>query len=168
MPVLNITYAEIYKEVRSFLLGLFPGSELQVVQAAQFENDNPLPVNAVVMQILFDTPLDQPSVTFLPPTEAAIQNSTEVRFQIDFYGAMAGERSRVVANLWRSGYACERLNLCQPLYVQSHRRLPYINESKQYEDRWITDLGLQYNPQVNVAQDYTDRAGVTIKPVPGD
>lgn len=167
MPNLNITYAEIYKEIRTFLIGLFPGSEMQVVQAAQFENDNPLPANAVVMQILFDNPLDQPSTTYLPPLEAAVQTSVEVRMQIDFYGVMAGDRGRVVANLWRNGYACDRFTSCQPLYVQSHQRHPYINESKQYEDRWIIDLGLQYNPQVNFAQDYTDSVDLSIKPVSG-
>lgn len=164
MASLNVTQQEIYKDVRTFLLGLFPGSELQIIQAAQ--NNNPLPNNAVVMQILFTQNLDIAVVTPLPPTEAAIQNSVEVRMQIDFYGVSAEARSRVIANLWRTGYTCDLLAVCQPLYVQSHDRHIYVNDSNQYEDRWIIDLGLQYNPQVTVAQDFADAAPViTITPV---
>ena len=156
MAELSVTQAEIYKDVRGFLLALFPGSERQVIQSIQ--NNQPLPANAVVMHILFSTNLDQAVVTELPPTEADIQNSVDVRMQFDFYGSMAEQRSTVVYNLWRSPYACERLSVCQPLYVKSHDRRPYVNDSNQYEDRWILDLALQYNPQVTVAQDFTDTA----------
>ena len=164
MASLNVTQQEIYKDIRKFLVGLFPGSELQVIQAAQ--NNNPLPNNAVVMQILFTNNLDIAVTTSLPPTESAIQNSVEVRMQFDFYGVQAEARSRIVANIWRSEYSCERLTVCQPLYVQSHHRHVYVNDSNQYEDRWIMDLGLQYNPQVTVTQDFADSPPViTITPV---
>lgn len=156
MADLNVTQQEIYKDVRAFLLGLFPGSENQIIQAIQPGKNPPLPYNAVVMQVLFSKNLDIAVVTPLPPTEAAIQNSVEVRMQIDFYGVNAEARSRVVANLWRTGYTCELLTTCQPLYVQSHDRHIYVNDSNQYEDRWIVDLGLQYNPQVTVAQGFAD------------
>lgn len=164
MASLNVTHQEIYKDIRAFLLGLFPGADLQIIQSAQ--NNQPLPNNAVVMQVLFGGNLDTAVVTTLPPAEAAIQNSVEVRFQIDFYGPLAEQRSRTVANLWRTYYACDRLTVCQPLYVQSYNRHVYVNDSNQYEDRWIMDLGLQYNPQVTVAQDFTDLAPVVnITPV---
>jgi hypothetical protein len=165
MAELSVTHQEIYKDVRKFLLGLNPGAEKQIIQAAQ--NNQPLPKNAVVMQIMFSKNLDFAVVTNFPPTEAAIQNSVEVRMQIDFYGESAEARSRIMANLWRTGYTCDLLTTCQPLYVQSHDRHIYVNDSNQYEDRWIIDLGLQYNPQVTVAQDFTDRAGVIIIPVSG-
>lgn len=154
MASLSVTQQEIYKDVRTFLLGLFPGSERQVIQAAQ--NNNPLPKNAIVMQVLFTGNLDIAVVTPLPPAEAVIQNSVEVRMQIDFYGALAEERSRLVNIVWRTNYACERLTACQPLYVQSYNRHVYVNDSNQYEDRWIMDVGLQYNPQVTIAQEFSD------------
>lgn len=163
MVELNVTQQEIYKDVRKFLLSLFPGSEKQVIQAAQ--NNQALPNNAVVMQVLFSGNLDQAVTTPLPPDAAAIQNSAEVRMQIDFYGAMAEQRSRVVATLWRTNYTCERLTSCQPLYIQSYNRHVYVNDSNQYEDRWIIDLGLQYNPQVTVAQEFSD-SPVVITTIP--
>lgn len=164
MATLNVTHQEIYKDVRAFMLGLFPGAELQIIQAAQ--NNNALPHNAVVMQILFQRNFDVAVETMLPPTEAAIQNSVEVRMQVDFYGVQAEARSRTVSNLWRSSFGCDGLKACQPLYLQSLNRSVYVNDSNQYEDRWIMDVALQYNPQVTVAQDFTDTAPViTINPV---
>lgn len=164
MATLNVTHQEIYKDVRAFMLGLFPGAELQIIQAAQ--NNNALPHNAMVMQILFQRNFDVAVETMLPPTEAAIQNSVEVRMQVDFYGVQAEARSRTVSNLWRSSFGCDGLKVCQPLYLQSLNRSVYVNDSNQYEDRWIMDVALQYNPQVTVAQDFTDTAPViTINPV---
>lgn len=164
MASLNVTQQEIYKDVRLFLLGLFPGSQSQIIQAAQ--NNEPLPNNAIVMQVLFADNFDIAVVTDRPDEgEQDIQNSVEVRMQIDFYGVDAEARSRVVNNLWRTQYACDRLSACQPLYVQSYNRHVYVNDSNQYEDRWIMDLGLQYNPQVTVAQDYAESAAITINPV---
>lgn len=157
MATISVTHDEVYKDIRGFLLGLFPEASQQIIKAAQ--NNNPLPENAIVMQFLFDRNLDVAVTNPLPPDEAVIQNSVEVRFQIDFYGALAASRGRTVENLWRNGYACERLMVCQPLYVQSYNRNVYINDSNQYEDRWILDVALQYNPQVTVAQDYTDQVG---------
>lgn len=191
MADLNVTQQEIYKDIRLFLLGLFPGSEKQVIQAAQ--NNNPLPYGAIVMQILFATNLDVAVVSdtevigpdhmgfegtgFQPfgqavfyassgPNAVSIQNSVEVRMQLDFYGETAEPRSRIINNLWRTFYGCERLKTCQPLYVQSYNRHVYVNDSNQYEDRWILDVALQYNPQVTIGQDYTSIApDINITPV---
>lgn len=164
MADLNVTQQEIYKDIRLFLLELFPGSEKQVIQAMQ--NNQPLPINAVVMQVLFSKNLDIAVITDLPPDYADVQNSIEVRMQIDFYGPLAEPRSRIVNNLWRTHYGCERLKTCQPLYVQSYNRHVYVNDSNQYEDRWILDVALQYNPQVTIGQDYTNLApDINITPV---
>lgn len=159
MASLSVTHQEIYRDIRLFLLGLFPGSELQIVQAAQ--NNQPLPNNAVVMQVLFSGNFDIAVVTDRSVQgEQDIQNSVGMRMQLDFYGVDAEARSRAVNNLWKTQYTCDRLSVCQPLYVQSYNRHVYVNDSNQYEDRWIMDLVLQYNPQVTVAQDFTSDAPV--------
>lgn len=166
MTELNIDHREIYREIRSFLLGLFPDASSQIVQAMQ--NNQPLPKNAIVMQVLISQNLDESVTTYSPlEQQAHVQNSADTRLQLSFYGATAEPRSRIVYNLWKNYYSTERMALCQPLYVYSHDRRPYINDSNQYEDRWILDLALQYNPEVTYAQDFAESAGVTIKPVPG-
>ena len=162
--ILDIDHRELIREIRLFLLGLFPDATPQIVQSIQ--NNQPLPENAIVMQVLFDSNMDESVTTYNPPNEAMVQNSVEVRVQIDFYGAMAESRSRIVANLWKNYYGTDNMTICKPLYVQSRQRHPYINDSNQYEDRFILDLGLQYNPTVTHAQDFAEDASVTIIPEP--
>lgn len=164
MAQLSLDHQELYREIRLFLLGLFPDATLQIVQSTQ--NNQPLPENAIVMQVLFDSNMDESVTTYNPPNEAMVQNSVEVRVQLDFYGAMAESRSRIVANLWKNYYGTDNMTICKPLYVQSRQRHPYINDSNQYEDRFILDLGLQYNPTVTHAQDFAEDASVTIIPEP--
>lgn len=163
MAQLNIDQQELYREIRLFLLGLFPGATLQIIQSIQ--NNQPLPENAIVMQVLFDSNMDESVTTYNPPNEAMVQNSVEVRVQLDFYGAMAESRSRIVANLWKNYYGTDNMEICKPLYVQSRQRHPYINDSNQYEDRFILDLALQYNPEITHEQDFADEAQVSINPV---
>lgn len=162
--MLNIDHQELYKDIRLFLLGLFPDADRQVVQAIQ--NNQPIPDNAIVMAMLFDTNLGY-SVTHYDKEkeEAYAQNSVEQRLQLDFYGPTAEKRSRIVENLWRNYYGCDNLKLCQPLYVQSRHRIPFINESNNYEDRFVLDLALQYNPEVTHHQDFIDDAEISITPV---
>lgn len=164
MAQLSLDHQELYREIRLFLLGLFPDATLQVVQSTQ--NNQPLPENAIVMQVLFDSNMDESVTTYNQPNEAMVQNSVEVRVQLDFYGAMAESRSRIVANLWKNYYGTDNMEICKPLYVQSRQRHPYINDSNQYEDRFILDLGLQYNPTVTHAQDFAEDASVIIRPEP--
>ena len=164
MAQLSLDHQVLYREIRLFLLGLFPDATPQIVQSIQ--NNQPLPENAIVMQVLFDSNMDESVTTYNPPNEAMVQNSVEVRVQIDFYGAMAESRSRIVANLWKNHYGTDNMTICKPLYVQSRQRHPYINDSNQYEDRFILDLGLQYNPTVTHAQDFAEDASVTIIPEP--
>ena len=164
MAQLNVSNQDLYREIRLFLLGLFPDATLQIIQSTQ--NNQPLPENAIVMQVLFDSNMDESVTTYNPPNEAMVQNSVEVRVQLDFYGAMAESRSRIVANLWKNYYGTDNMEICKPLYVQSRQRHPYINDSNQYEDRWILDLGLQYNPTVTHAQDFAEDASVIIRPEP--
>lgn len=163
MAALDLTHRELFREIRAFLLGLFPDAGAQIVQAIQ--NNQPLPENAIVMTFLFDSDLDYGVVTYDPANEqAGVQNSVEARLQLDFYGPQAESRSRVVDTLWRTFYGADNLGICKPLYVQSRQRQPYVNDSNQYEDRYVLDLALQYNPQVIYAQDFTESADVTINP----
>jgi len=164
MAQLSLDHQELCREIRLFLLGLFPDATMQIIQSTQ--NNQPLPENAIVMQVLFDSNMDESVTTYNPPNEAMVQNSVEVRVQLDFYGPMAESRSRIVANLWKNYYGTDNMEICKPLYVQSRQRHPYINDSNQYEDRFILDLGLQYNPTVTHAQDFAEDASVIIRPEP--
>lgn len=157
---------EIITELRQFILATLPDATTeQVIRDTQ--NFAALPYNAITIAMLFDSALDYSSTYYDADAGlAAVGNSVEARVQFSFYGKEAPRRSRIIAQLWRNSYAYDRLTKCKPLYVQSRQRLPYINDSNQYEDRYILDLALQYNPVVTHAEtDFADSAEITINPV---
>lgn len=165
MATLDIDNQEIIRELRLFILATLPSVEpSQVIQDTQ--NYASLPYGAIVIHMLMDSNLDKTVTTYDPANnQAAAQTSVELRVQMDFYGPKAESRSAIIAGLWHSYYTTDRLELCKPLYVQSRQRHPYINDSNQYENRYILDLALQYNPQIVYEQDFTDSADITIIPV---
>lgn len=173
MVSLDIDHDALYADIADFIIGIIPGTagtpvtggwkDRQIVKSAQ--NQTALPFNAIVMSFLMDNDLDYGVVSYDPENDkAAVQNSVKVRLQLSFYGADAEKRSRMVDTLWRTPYGADNLKLCKPLYVQSRERHPYINESNQYEDRYILDLALQYNPRVTYAQDFADEVSADINP----
>mgnify|MGYP001244528895 CR=1 FL=1 len=174
MVSLDIDHDALYKDISDYVIGIIPEAagtpanggwkDRQIVKSAQ--NLAALPSNAIVMSILMDSDLDYGVVKYDSENgKAAVQNSVKVRLQLSFYGEHAEKRSRMVDTLWRTLYGTDNLKLCKPLYVQSRERHPYINESNQYEDRYILDLALQYNPQVTYAQDFLESAEIELTPV---
>lgn len=161
---IDVTNDDLYLDIRRFLLGLFPDDSQKIIKAMQ--NNQPLPEGAIVMNLFLENNLDESVTTYWNEAEARVQNSVESRLQLDFYGPEAQRKSRIVYNVWKNYYAADRLKSCQPLYVHSYGRHPYINDSNNYEDRWILDLGLQYNPTVTHAQDFAEDASVIIRPEP--
>lgn len=162
MPSINYTEQEIFRELRQFIIGAVYADGSQVIQAAQ--NNQPLPHDAVVMNILSDSNRDTSANAYDSDTgKAYVTTSVVVRIQLDFYGNLASERSRIISTLWRNFYGTDNLTAVQPLYVNSRIRQPYINEASRYEDRYILDLTLQYNPVVEHDQDFIDSVSVTVK-----
>lgn len=159
METISLSHDDIYKEIRSYLMGLFDTQN--VVKSIQ--NGVPLPENAVVMNIINESDLDM-AVTRYNKIEdiAGVQASVGVLMQIDLYGNDAGKRARILANLWRSHHSAERLKECQPLYAKDPIRAPIINEKSMYEDRFIVELKLQYNPVVTHEQTFIDAVDIQL------
>ena len=148
----TVNHADIYTEVRAYLLGLFSCPPETVIQGYQEEG---LPQNAVVMNILFEHGLDVSANYYDPFLEiTTVQQSVEITMQLDFYGEEAGNRAREVSNLWKNHYTTAALTKCQPLYSKDPQRMPIVNEKSQYEDRWSVDVLLQYNPEFEHNQAY--------------
>lgn len=158
MEAISLNHDDLYKEIRSYLVKLF-GTQ-SVVKSIQ--NGVPLPENAIVMNIINESDLDMAVTRYdKPEGVAGVQVSVSVLMQIDFYGNEAGKRARILANLWRSNHATNALKDCQPLYAKDPIRAPVINEKSMYEDRFIVELQLQYNPVVTHKQVFID--GVDIQ-----
>lgn len=159
MATMTLTQNDIYKSVRSFLVNLFETQD--VIRSIQ--NGSPLPLNAIVMNIINETDLDVPVSRYqYERGEATVQTSVEMLMQIDFYGDQAHDRARTLANLWRNHYATDRLENCQPLYAKNPIHAPFVNEKSMYEDRYIVELSLQYNPYVTHDQTFIDATDITL------
>lgn len=134
---------EIYTEVRSYLIGLF---SCPVVKG--YQNNSPLPENGIVMTIIHERDFDQASdYTDEDLLLTYVQNSTEVMMQLDFYGELAAGRARQVVNFWRNEYTTSRLKVCQPLHSKQPVQMQHVNEKNMYEQRWMLEIYLQYNPE---------------------
>lgn len=159
---LNTTHADIYIDVRRYLLSMFPDNE--VVQG--YSNNVPLP-NApfILMNIITETDLNTQINEFSGSGKATSARSVETAMQLDFYGKESGERARVFQNLWRDYYACEWLQKCQPLYSDNLRYIPLTNEEQNYEERWSVTAYLTYNPTITHDQDYVNSVDVSIQQI---
>lgn len=160
---LKNTHNDIYREVRAFLLGLFLLPEENVIRG--YSNNVPLPNgNFILMNIIHEQQLATNEHRYLPvQSEAEVKQSVEVQLQLDFFGEQAGEFSRIFTHLWRDEFACEQLSMCQPLYADNPRYLPFTNEEERFEERWTVTAHLQYNPMVTHHQDFfTEAQGVEL------
>ena len=96
MATITLTQDDIYKEVRLFLVNLF--NTQSVIKHIQ--NGSPLPLNAIVMNIIHEKDLDMAVSRYQPEArEATVQTSVEMLMQIDFYGDQAHGRATGRASL---------------------------------------------------------------------
>ncbi|WP_219339434.1 phage neck terminator protein, partial [Providencia stuartii] len=157
MATISITERDIFVELRKYLIELF---DCPVVQG--YQNNTPVPENGIVMHMLFEHDLDYTAEYWdAIQEEVTAQRSVKATFQLDFYGVEANNRSRVVANLWKSSYTTDRLVKCQPLDSGQPRKDILVNESNQYENRMMLEITLQYNPETSYHVDGVDEISIT-------
>ena len=133
----------IYTDIRTWLLSMFPTATRQVIQA--YQNQVSIPENAIMMNVLFTTKLDQTATTYSLDS-ANIHDSLKVTMQIDCYGEQSYDRARQIATCWFSPLTCDALENVQPLYTASEPKdLTYVNEKGQWERRFMTTIEMQYN-----------------------
>ena len=147
---------EIYDELWDYLTALFPS--IPVVRGLQ--NNSPLPHNAIVMTLMaYTQDLDQSQYSFdSEAQEATVQVSKLQMMQLDFYGDGAYDRVMKTSTLWRSRYSTEALKGVAPLYANNPRNLQYVNEQDQYEQRFLLEIALQYNPYYS----YSEQSAATL------
>lgn len=173
---LSFTDEQVFTAVRAFLLDALSGFE--IVQG----NVNRVPTakgNFVVMSRTTLTRLgtnttvydDQPLAT---PSVVALKIETQpinMAIQLDVYGPSAPDAATVISTAWRSDIACDFLSSygIQPLYNEEPRWMPLTNSEEQYENRYMVEVYLQYNPSIAVAQQFFDVVdGSTIRVDPVD
>lgn len=161
MPTVDTTEIDIFRALGDYVKAAVGAQHNEIVLTPT--GNNPLPYNAVVMHIIDEVNMDTQTTKYDEENgKAYVSRSVQARVQLDFYGSMAGQRSRIIDSLWRTNYSVDTIKTLTPLFVNSRHRDPYINDSQAYENRWILDLALQYNPVVEHDQDFVDEIDLTI------
>lgn len=97
---------------------------------------------------------------------------TEVRqmdLQVDIYGDDAAGRAVALETVWASAYAYDSLkdinDAIAPLYSSEAIQAPFIDESKQWLERYIVTLSLQVHITITVGQKYFNTVELTTERV---
>lgn len=96
----------------------------------------------------------------ITPTELAVEQGTELRLQLDLYGAASGDWGVMLQTLLRDEAGCVALApTCQPLYSSDATQVDLEDDEQQYEQRWTIEAILQYNPVTSVPQQFANTFG---------
>lgn len=134
---------EIYKDVRDWLLTIHPNAEI----VKGYQNNASVPIDAIVMTILFTEKLDQLSTYYDGvASELTVFESELVRMQVDFYGDSSFDRAVKTSTIFKSLLTTNAMESIQPLNCTAPRNMTYVNNASQYEKRYMLELELQHNP----------------------
>lgn len=94
----------------------------------------------------------------------------KLRYQLDFFLGGAMDKAATFTSLFRDEQATEwfrkHTSYTSPLYCDRLMQGALINESGNYEERWIVDALLQYNLHTDVIKGSTDKVpDVTFRPL---
>ena len=162
----TITIDSVIDALATFIAPFVRGGEVIRAQA----NRVPMPTSpCVVLTELFEMDLETPIPLAHPVTNLySFSAPTRVDIQIDFYGPDAGDHCKAVKQVFRTPYATAQFaDGIKPLYCSQGIQSPLITGEQQWESRWTLTATLQYNPVVDVPQQFADALDVDVQ-VPVD
>lgn len=176
MPVtVDLTEDMVTTAVRAFILAVVPDPPVEVVQGQANKVPSPMPPDYLVFWPIWRGRLatneDSGASTDPAPTTRTMKQSTQADIQLDLHGPRGADLAQIIATLWRDPFACEFFDAwvdpgtnapisLQPLFCDDGHQMPFIDENKQYEDRWTLSLSMQINPVVSTTQQYADTVAI--------
>lgn len=116
------------------------------------------------------TTSDVPSGDLYIGTQANMM-ATELTIQVDVHGlpgGQAGDNAQRIATLMQSQFGVSAFidtgYDIAPLYAVDPRMIPFENDQRQTEERWVVDVALQINPMVTTTQQFADALEPTTIP----
>ena len=148
----------LYTDVRAWLLSMFPNAPI----VRGYQNLEPIPENGIIMTFLMEKRLDQLSRTYEDDnTNLIVFDSIQGTMQVDCYGENSHAMARQISSMWQTPITTEILQNCQPLYCGDPKDLTFVNETGQYELRFMVGLELQYNTKYeNAVQSAIDMSNI--------
>jgi hypothetical protein len=117
------------------------------------------------------SPIQNVSSRVLAAGTKTWEQGTELAVQLDFHSAdtsLAGDYAQTVTTMFRSSYAVEQFASqtpaydITPLYADDARMVPFINESQQWEWRWVVEARVQVNDVVTIPLQFADSLEVDV------
>lgn len=161
---ISITEQQVYKAIGDFVQSVLPAGVV-VMQ---------LPVNRVAMpqpspgfvgmraglQSRIMTNIDSWDLTADTPTTIDIMQAVKLGMMLECYGPTAWDWAVLLSTLLRDEYGITALapSGVAPLYTDDPRFAPLVDGEEQYENRWLVNAVLQYNPVVSTPMQFADTA----------
>lgn len=108
------------------------------------------------------------------PNSVSSEQGTLLRVQLDCYGAASGDWAAQISTMFRDDYGCVALAgvdgsgnplvppICQPLYIDDGKLAALVDTEDQYEQRWVLEAMIQYNPITTAPLQFANTAKVTV------
>lgn len=164
MVTVSITEENVFTVLRNFLVGVLP-STVEVIDGQDNRVPEPASPDFITMtsgiKVRLSTNID--GYTDGYPSEPGSENflaPTQFSIQLDIHGPNSSDNAQLITTLMRDDYACEQMQLSvsgfdvAPLYTDDPKQIPFINSEKQYENRWVVECVLQFNPIVQVPMQF--------------
>lgn len=152
---ISITINDVIEQLADFIQDFVGNTPVVRAQV----NRVPLPKpSAVVLTELMQQDLAVSAGEFLgDDDEIAIHAQKLISVQIDFYGAQAGDWCSAIRSVCRTEYAAGKFsNGISILYCDDGIQSPLISGEQQWVSRWTLTASFQYNPIINVPQQFAD------------
>jgi hypothetical protein len=167
-PVATVenTLTDVYTVLGAFvtsMLGLNAGQVIQGYPNRTAMPKGPFVAMSGMLKKRLRTNVDNYQSTTDPapaPGPVTAEQGMQVMVQLDCYGPASSDWSDILSTLLRDNVGCLALApKCQPLYADDPIRAPLTNAELQYEDKWIIQCQIQYNPITTTAQEYATALG---------
>lgn len=163
MPLaVSLTIQDLYTKLAALLTTIVPVG-VEVIQGR--DNRVPMPSGSFVSMLAnVLKPVRTPETEWddVNPTDIRIEQGTSVRIQLDMYGPGSSEWAVATMTVFRNDFACAALAPMAPLYCDDPKQAPLVNGEEQYEERWIVDAHMQYNPVVSTPMQFANAADVEL------
>lgn len=168
MPAtISLHESDVFTALRTFLLGILPAG-VEVVKAQDNGVAEPTGPDFVTMNAITMPRLATNVDTYTDPgTGQGTRNSLAsmaMHVQLDVHGPNSADNTAIIATLFRDDYGCVAFasvnSQIQPLYCEEPKQMQFINGENQFEQRWIIDAAIQYNPITQTPQDFADTVTV--------
>jgi hypothetical protein len=112
--------------------------------------------------------------TTIQAGKQSLMQPIEVTLQLDVHGPASADNAQIISTLFRDAYGVDSFAAISavigsvdlvPLYCEDPKQMPFLNAEQQYEERWIIQVAMQANPEVEVPQQFAGSVDVPITSV---